>query len=125
MHAWIFRHRHGLRSIWGLPPEPRLAGLMERARSGGAAVDETVDGTEGEGEDEIAAASEHGAPVERTAFATVERDAETTEPHESRAATNNTNSTNGANGAKESSGSRRDDGAKVRQLTIRPHPRRA
>ncbi|MEZ5978537.1 MAG: hypothetical protein R3F34_09995 [Planctomycetota bacterium] len=31
MHAWVFRHRHGLRSIYGLPPEPRLAPLLQGA----------------------------------------------------------------------------------------------
>jgi len=29
VHAWIFRHRHGLRAVYGLPPEERLAPLLE------------------------------------------------------------------------------------------------
>lgn len=32
VYAWVFRHRHGLRSIYGLPPEPRLAGLLAASR---------------------------------------------------------------------------------------------
>lgn len=31
MHAWIFRHRHGLRAVYGLPPEERLAPLLSPA----------------------------------------------------------------------------------------------
>jgi hypothetical protein len=33
VYAWVFRHRHGLRSIYGLPPEPRLAGLLAASRA--------------------------------------------------------------------------------------------
>lgn len=32
MHAWIHRHRHQLRALYGMPPEPRIQALMERAR---------------------------------------------------------------------------------------------
>jgi len=31
VHAWIFRHRHGLRAVYGLPPEERLAPLLSPA----------------------------------------------------------------------------------------------
>jgi len=78
VHAWIFRHRHGLRSIYGLPPEPRLAGLIARAR---------------------------GAERRPTPTGDHARD------HDAR-----------------SDDARSDDAAeraRVRQLTIRPHPRRA
>ncbi|QDU85223.1 hypothetical protein Pla163_23510 [Planctomycetes bacterium Pla163] len=33
VYAWVFRHRHGLRSIYGLPPEPRIAGLLAASRA--------------------------------------------------------------------------------------------
>ncbi len=32
MHAWIHRHRHQLRALYGMPPEPRIHALLERAR---------------------------------------------------------------------------------------------
>lgn len=70
MHAWVFRHRHGLRSVYGLPPEPRLAGLIARARTSSAPT--------------------HGSERDR-------------------------------NGDRQPAAGR----SNVRQLTIRPHPRRA
>lgn len=39
MLAWVFRHRHQLRALYGLPPEPRMAALM-------AAVETYGDGTD-------------------------------------------------------------------------------
>jgi hypothetical protein len=32
VHAWIHRHRHQLRALYGMPPEPRIQALMDRAR---------------------------------------------------------------------------------------------
>lgn len=32
MHAWIHRHRHQLRALYGMPPEPRIQALLDRAR---------------------------------------------------------------------------------------------
>lgn len=31
MRSWVFRHRHGLRALYGLPPEARMAKLMASA----------------------------------------------------------------------------------------------
>jgi hypothetical protein len=32
VHAWIHRHRHQLRALYGMPPEPRIQALLDRAR---------------------------------------------------------------------------------------------
>ena len=33
MRSWLFRHRHHLRALYGLAPEPRLARRLEAARA--------------------------------------------------------------------------------------------
>lgn len=32
VHSWVFRHRHQLRAIYGLPPEPRVQRLLDEDR---------------------------------------------------------------------------------------------
>ncbi len=36
MRTWVFRHRHALRALYGLPPEARLARLMDQGPGSGS-----------------------------------------------------------------------------------------
>lgn len=63
MHAWIFRHRHGLRAVYGLPPEERLAPLLEAGTARPKA--RRVKGDEGRRERAHEALDENDAVTER------------------------------------------------------------
>jgi hypothetical protein len=63
VHAWIFRHRHGLRAVYGLPPEERLAPLLEAGTAQPKARATKVDGGRKERVNEVADA--HDEATER------------------------------------------------------------
>jgi hypothetical protein len=57
MRSWLFRYRHQLRALYGLPPEPRVARLLEAAQRGEDADDRsTPAGADSDGRDRAAEA---------------------------------------------------------------------
>lgn len=66
MFAWVFRHRHQLRALYGLPPEPAFAALL-------AAVEEYGDEPEVTSEDPDAPRPSPGRRSEPTAPRTTRR----------------------------------------------------
>lgn len=40
--AWIHRHRHQLRALYGMPAEPRIQQLLDRARTAEAQIEEDL-----------------------------------------------------------------------------------
>ncbi len=74
MHSWLFRHRHGLRTLYGLRPVLPAPGQLAQPQSGPADGSEDLDHSElfeSEGEAESAPQKKSRVPMYRLPVVTL------------------------------------------------------